>query len=948
PKLVEVGRHVNIELITLAEIADVSGSEGDFKVRIRQKPRYVDMDKCIACGTCAEKCPKRVPDAYNEGLGKRKAIYVPYSQAVPLKYAIDPDQCIYLTKGKCRACEKFCPAGAINFDDREKEFDLEVGSVILAPGFVPFDPARSDVFGYNGLPDVVTSLEFERILSATGPFQGHLVRPSDAKGGSAPKKIAWLQCVGSRDPGSSGHSYCSSVCCMYAVKQAVMAKDHSKEPLDCAIFYMDMRTQGKDFDRYYEKARESGVRFIRNRIHTVEPVPGSNDLRLRYAGEDGELKEEVFDMVVLSTGLEIAPEVVGLAGRLGVDLDKDGFAGGDPFFPVATSRPGIYACGAFSGPKDIPQSVMEASAAACAATEKIAGARHTCTRVKETVEERDVSRERPKIGVFVCNCGVNIGGVVNVPEVAEYARRLPHVAYVEENLFTCSQDTQDKMAEVIRTQGLNRVVVAACTPRTHEALFQETLTSAGLNKYLVEMANIRNHDSWVHAGDPEAATQKAKDLVRMAVAKASLLDPLKETDLPVHRAALVVGGGPAGMSAALSLAAQGCPVHLVERSDHLGGHALNLYKTWDGGDVKSYLAELTEEVSGHRNITLHLGTNIRSAEGFVGNFRTELESEGGTEFVDHGVVILATGAVEARPDSYLYGKHPAVLTNTELDGLFIDDDRRLGGIQTAAFIQCVGSRDENRPYCSKVCCTHTLRNAVELKKRNPETSVYVFYRDIRAYGKRERLYQEARALGVLFFPYDPEAPPEVRENGDMVRIEFNDAVLGRRLGVNADLLVLASAVAARDNTELTRLFKVPVDGDGWLLEAHQKLRPVDFAGDGIFLCGMAHYPKPLDECTAQARAAAARALTYLTRDTITLSGVVTYIEPALCSGCGGCIEVCPYGAITLDQAQGIAVVNPALCKGCGACAAACPSEAPRLKGFDNRQLYAQIKSALTG
>jgi heterodisulfide reductase subunit A len=434
----------------------------------------------------------------------------------------------------------------------------------------------------------------------------------------------------------------------------------------------------------------------------------------------------------------------------------------------------------------------------------------------------------------------------------------------------------------------------------------------------------------------------------MAVAKAALLDPLKETDLPVHRAALVIGGGPAGMSAALSLAAQGCPVHLVERSDHLGGHALNLYKTWDGGDVKSYLAELTEEVSGHRNITLHLGTNIRSAEGFVGNFRTELESEGGTEFVDHGVVILATGAVEARPDSYLYGKHPAVLTNTELDGLFINDDRRLGGIRTVAFIQCVGSRDENRPYCSKVCCTHTLRNAVELKKRNPETSVHVFYRDIRAYGKRERLYQEARALGVLFFPYDPEAPPEVRENGDMVRIEFNDAVLGRRLGVNADLLVLASAVAARDNTELTRLFKVPVDGDGWLLEAHQKLRPVDFAGDGIFLCGMAHYPKPLDECTAQARAAAARALTYLTRDTITLSGVVTYIEPALCSGCGGCIEVCPYGAITLDQAQGIAVVNPALCKGCGACAAACPSEAPRLKGFDNRQLYAQIKSALTG
>ncbi len=907
----------------------------------------MDTEKCIACGTCAEKCPKRVPDLYDEGLGTRKAIYVPYSQAVPLKYAIDPEHCIYLNKGKCRACEKFCPTGAIDFEDREKEFDLSVGSLILAPGFVPFDPAQSDLFGYGRLPNVVTALEFERILSATGPFQGHLTRPSDPKEDKPPRKIAWLQCVGSRDQGGSGHAYCSSVCCMHAVKQAVMAKDHSLGPLDCAVFYMDMRTQGKDFDRYYEKAENAGVRFIRNRIHTVEPVPGTNDLRLRYITEDGTPVEEAFDIVVLSTGLEIAQDAKDLARTLSVDLDEDGFVRSDGPDPVATSVPGIFACGAFSGPKDIPQSVMEASAAACAATEKLTRARHTCTKIVPFAAERDVTREPARIGIFVCNCGINIGGVVRVPEVAEYARTLPHVTYVEENLFTCSQDTQDKMAEVIRAKGLNRVVVAACTPRTHEALFQETLNSAGLNKYLVEMANIRNHDSWVHGDDPDAATEKAKDLVRMAAAKASLLDPLQETDLPVHRSALVVGGGAAGMTASLALANQGFPVHLVERSDQLGGHALRLHRTYTGIDIRPYLDGLIGRVRSQENIRLHMKCSIRSADGFVGNFHTELDADGETSLVDHGVVILATGAEESRSDAFLYGKHPSVFTNTDLDGLLMKKDPRLGEARSVAFIQCVGSRDAHRPYCSKVCCTHTLRNAVELKRRDPEIRVSVFYRDIRAYGKREHLYQEARALGVLFFHYTPEAPPQVTDNGEGLRIEFRDEVLGRRMGMQADLLVLATGVSARDNKELARFFKVPMDGDGWFLEAHQKLRPVDFAGDGIFLCGMAHYPKPLEESVAQAEAAAARALTFLSREQITLSGVVSTIDPELCTGCGACVHVCPYGAVTLDEAENSAVVNPALCKGCGACAAACPSEAPKLKGFDNQQIYAQIKSALS-
>jgi heterodisulfide reductase subunit A len=548
----------------LSEVTEIAGAEGNFTVTVLQQPRYVDMEKCIACGMCAEKCPKKIDDEYNEGLIKRKAIYVPYSQAVPLKYTIDAENCIYLKKGKCGACEKYCPSGAINFKDTQKKITLQVGSLILASGFKAFNPAGFDTYSYTHLPDVVTSLEFERILSATGPYGGHLLRPSGMHGKKPvekhPQKIAWLQCIGSRDLNRCDNGYCSSVCCMYAVKQAVIAKEHSDTPLDCAIFYIDIRTQGKDFDRYYENAQKNGVRFIPARIHTVDPVPGSDDLQLRYVDEEGRLHEEAFDMVVLSTGLEVSRDTVSLANTLGIELDKYRFTRSDSFHPVATSVPGIYACGVITGPKDIPQSVMEASAAACAATENLAAVRNTRTKTVEIPTERDVHREAPRVGVFVCNCGINIGGVVRVPEVAEYAKDLPGVVYVEENLFTCSQDTQDKMAEVIREQSLNRVVVAACTPLTHEPLFQETLINAGLNKYLIEMANIRNQDSWVHANDPDAATEKAKDLVRMAVAKAALFHPLLQTELPINRTALVVGAGVAGMSAALSLARQGYPV----------------------------------------------------------------------------------------------------------------------------------------------------------------------------------------------------------------------------------------------------------------------------------------------------------------------------------------------------------------------------------------------------
>ncbi|MDY6973225.1 MAG: FAD-dependent oxidoreductase, partial [Thermodesulfobacteriota bacterium] len=768
--------------MTLSEVKDISGKEGKFNIKVARHPRFVDMEKCIACGTCADKCPKKVDDIYNERLIKRKAIYVPYSQTVPLKYAIDKDNCIYFKNGKCRACEKFCEAGAINFDDQATEITINVGSLILAPGFKSFDPARYDTYSYIAFPNVVTSLEFERILSATGPFMGHLVRPSDKK---EPERIAWFQCVGSRDINRCDNGYCSSVCCMYAVKQTVVAREHSKIPLDCSIFFMDMRTQGKNFDRYYENAREEGVRFIRSRVHSVDSLPGTDDLMVRYVDDEGRLEKETFGMVVLSTAFEVDEDVIKLSRRLGVALDKHHFSRSDSFHPVATSVPGIYACGAFTGPKDIPHSVMEASAAACAATERLAPARNTETREVDTPSERDITREPSRIGVFVCNCGINIGGVVRVPEVAEFARNLPNVVYVEENLFTCSQDTQDKMTDVIKEKGLNRIVVAACTPRTHEGLFQETLINAGLNKYLFEMANIRNHDSWVHADDPNAATEKAKDLVRMAVAKTNLLSPLQQRDLSITQSALVIGGGVSGMIAALSLARQGYPVHLVEQSDVLGGNALRLNRTHRGEEIMSFVKELANELKYEGLVTIHENSTITGVDGFIGNFKTEITTGSYQETLEHGVAIIATGATEYKPDEYLYGEHNAVVTHLEMDGLLRGNDPRLEKTDNVAFIQCVGSRNEEHPYCSKVCCTHTVESALEIKRRNPVANVYVFYRDMRTYGLREDLYRKARAEGVLFIRYSRDEKPMVRADGDRVIVEFRDPVLDRKFSFHA-------------------------------------------------------------------------------------------------------------------------------------------------------------------
>ena len=922
----------------------ISGKEGNFEVKVVQSPRYVDPAKCIACGVCAEKCPTKVDNEYDAGLAKRKSIHVKYAQAVPLKYAIDPTSCIFLTKGRCKVCEKLCPAKAVNFEDKEKELTIQAGAIIISPGCEVFDPKAYDIYGYQRSPNVVTSLEFERMLSASGPLGGHLIRASDKK---EPKKIAWIQCVGSRDVHEGAKAYCSAVCCTYAIKEAIVAKEHSKEPLDAAIFYIDMRTHGKDFERYYNRAKEeAGVRFVKSRITQILPVNGTGDLLIRYTDEAQKTIEETFDLVVLSVGLAVPKEAVELAKRLDIHLDPYHFTTTSSFEPVQTSKPGVFVCGAFQGPKDIPTSVIESSASAAMAESILADSRWSMTKTKTVPEEMDVRGELPRIGVFVCKCGTNIAGVLDVPAIAEYARSLPNVVHVEENLFSCSQDTQEKMTQVIKEQKLNRVVVAACSPLTHEVLFQETVVNAGINKYLFEMANIRNQCSWVHGGDAKAGTEKAKDLVRMAVGKVSLFEPMSEPQIKINQTALVIGGGISGMSAAKNLAAQGYHTCLVEKSGVLGGQARNIYQTWRGEDVQQNLIKLIQEVQSSPKIDVRLNTELKQVEGFVGNFRSTLQTNGDEKVLEHGIAIIATGASELKPDQYLYGKDPRVLTSLDLDHKLIDHDSLLNQVQSAVFIQCVGSRIKERPYCSKVCCTHSVLSALKLKEHNPKMDVYIVYRDMRTYGLREDLYREARAKGILFIRYDDNKELTVTKDKDDLRVLFTSYVLNREMEIRPDLLILATAIVPPKENPVAKLFKVPVNSDGFFVEAHVKLRPIDFSTDGVFVCGLAHSPKPIDESIAHGLGAAARSVTLLSQKEMFGNAIVAFINPESCVGCQGCLKVCPYEAIRYLEDKSICEINEAICKGCGACAATCPSASAQLKRFTSKQIYAQIEKAM--
>ena len=833
---------------------------------------------------------------------------------------------------ECMECVKACQPKAIDHDMQDEVRELEVGAVILSPGYEEFDARLRGEFGFGRYPNVVTNIQFERILSASGPFGGHVLRPSD---GQEAKRIAFIQCVGSRDA-SNDRPYCSSVCCMAAIKEAVVAKSHTSG-LDATIFYTDIRAFGKDFDRYYERAKADGVHFIRGMVSRVVEMPGSKELRISHV-QDGKPVDEIFDLVVLSTGIKPSQAALELAEKVGVEISECGFCQSNELASVTTSREGVFAAGAFQEPKDIPETVAQASAAAAMAMEMLAPARGSMVTEKVYPPEHDFTDAPPRIGIFVCHCGINIASVVDVEKVVEAAKGLPFVIHAENQIYACADNTQDRIKEIIEEHHLNRLIVASCTPRTHEALFRETARECGLNPFLVDMANIRDQCSWVHSNDPEAATEKAIDLVRMAAGRASRLASLTTEELPVTQAALVVGGGPSGMTAAVSLAKQGYQVHLVEKSDKLGGRLKD----------QDLLESLTGEVTNHPRISVYLESRLAELKGHVGNFTSELKTSIGDKTVEHGVLLVATGGVEYTPTEYLYGTDSRVVTQRELEARMADGSLNLPAGGTVAMIQCVGSRSEERPFCSRVCCIDAVKNAIKIKKAQPDASVVVLYRDMRTYGSNELFYQKARELGVLFVRYEPEQPPVVSSDGRL-ELKFVEPELGLPVSLHPDLLVLSAGMSpAVDNLEVSELAKVPLNNDGFFLEAHVKLRPVDFASEGIFLSGSAHSPKTTAENMQQGRAAAGRAATILSKKTLIVGGQVSHVDVRKCVSCLTCIKVCPYNApeVSVENGKNRVEIQAAKCMGCGSCAAACPAKAIQLRHFTDRQVEEAIKALL--
>jgi heterodisulfide reductase subunit A len=945
PKFNECSRHPNIEILTYTEVDSVEGEAGDFTVTLVKKPRYIMEDKCTGCTVCVEYCPVTYPDQFNQGISDNKAIHIYFAQATPLVTYID-ESCLHIKEKKCYICSSVCKAGAIDFTQKAEKVQVKVGAIILAPGFKPFDPRLRDEFGYGKMRNVVTSLDYERLLCATGPYEGEILRASDYR---HPHKIAWIQCIGSRQilPGANG--YCSAVCCTYTQKQVILTKDHDAEA-ECTIFHNDVRSYGKDFERFFQRTKNlPSVRFIRSYVSIGREIPETGNVTIRYSTPDSGVREEEFDMVVLSVGLTPPSDFKDLAAKFNIELDSHGFCKTNPVNPMETTVPGVFVSGAFQGPVDIPESVLTASGAGAQCGELLAYRRGQLSKERVYPPERDVSAEEPRVGVYVCHCGANIGRVVNVPSAVQYALTLPNVVHAEESLFICSTEAAQKLSKSIKEKRLNRVVVAACTPRTHEPLFRDTLREAGINQYFYDMANIREHCSWVHSKEQEKATEKAKGIIRMAVARACCLEPLQEYDLPVNKAALVVGGGIAGMTCALSIARQGHEVHLVEKNAELGGTARKLHYTLEGLDVQAYLDGVVREIYQHPSIHVYSDASIIEAAGYVGNFLTKVNTNGRIREIKHGATVIAVGAEEYRPSEYFYGEDDRVMTQLELEDQIIRGDERVRNSQSVVMIQCVGCREEVRNYCSRVCCSHAIKNALKLKEINPKMDVYILFRDMRTYGFREDYYRLAAEKDVRFIRYEQDDKPlveAVADNGrSTLKVTSLDPVLNLRIAIDADLLILSSAVVpAATSNEVSRSFKVPLGPDGFFQEAHVKLRPVDFGAEGVYLCGTAHYPKHISETISQAYGAAGRVVALLSHDTVIASGSVCEVDEDRCISCGACITVCNYGAIDFFESRKgkKARVNAVLCKGDGLCNSVCATSAISLRHYTDREIFRQI------
>ena len=944
PRMLALARHPGIDILTLTRVLGVEGEPGDFRVLLSRRPRYVEEDRCSGCGDCTRVCPRKVPDPYNLGFTETRAIRVPFPQAVPQAACIFSEDCRVFQGKACQACREACPAGAINFNQLPEERVYAAGAIILAPGCRPA-PAR-DFPGY-GHPDVVTSLEFERLLSATGPHGGRLSRPSDR---AEPGSIAFIQCVGSRDL-RGGAAYCSSLCCLSSLKEAVVAREIGAGAVQSTIFYLDLRAQGKGHESYLEQARAKGVQLVRSRVTAVSPRPAGGVL-VRYTDGRGRPQEAPFDLAVLAVGLRARENLPDWARRLKVDLNEHGFIKMAPWTPECAGRPGVFLCGAAREPMDITESVTSAGAAAGAAARLLAvSPRAPVPKLKLPEASQEVGAAL-RIGVFLCHCGTNIAKTLDLERLAAAARLLPGVVHVEDALFACAVKSTRRLAATIRDLGLNRVVVAACSPRTHEAVFREVVAAAGLNPGFFTLANIREQCAWVHQEEPAAALEKARVLLTMAVRRAAVLNPLNPESFPVIPRALVLGGGAAGMGAALSLAQQGFHTYLLERTDHLGGLARQQYFTLEGPDPQEFLQELQSQVFSHPNVEVWTRAELLQVAGHVGQFRSLVRRQNPgrarERWLEHGVILVATGGQVFQPQGrHLYGADPRVLTQAELEAGIHFGDPELEKVRRVVMIQCVGSREPERPYCSRRCCSEALSNALRLKEHYPLVDITVLYRDLRAYGFKESYYQRAKEQGVEFIPFGPESPPRLEAaRRRPLTVWVRDDLLGREVGLWADRVILSAGVVPSPGSEqVARQLGIPLTMDGFFQEAHQKLRPVDTVAEGIFLCGGAHYPKSLAETAAQAQAAAQRAAGILFQTELLGSELTAQILAGKCRRCLACREVCPFGAVAVEDG-GTPRVQGEICQGCGICAAECPVGAIRMSRATEEELAAQIEAAL--
>jgi heterodisulfide reductase subunit A len=929
--------HENIRLMTLSQVDGIEGEPGAFRVSVTQRPTFVDPEKCTNCGSCVEVCPVKVPREFGGGLEERKAIYLPFPQAVPRCYIIDPATCT-----RCGECVRACSPGAIDLDMAEKQHTLAVGAVVLGIGFEPFRADLKGEYGFGRYENVLSSIQFERMLSFSSPGGGMPTRRSD---GRVPKKIGFIQCVGSRDP-AYGQSHCSSLCCMYAIKQAMVAKERSPET-EVTLFYMDIRPMGKDYERYYERAKaQYEIGFRRSAVSTVKQFQQTKDLVISYVTEEGECREEEFDLIVLSTGFTVSDEVKDLAKRIGVELNEFNFCHTGEFTPTQTSRPGVFVGGTFREPRDIPETVVEGASAAAHVASLLANVRQEGVPAKTYPEEGALGEGPPQIGTFFLSRNHPLSHTFAAEELMGHIRELKDVVVVEEISAPSLSEAFDLMKRHIGEKGLNRLVVAAPSLRIFERDFEEMAKGIGFNPHLIEYANIWEGCGFVHGEDSSEATHKAKVLMEVAIERARRLQLVKREVSPVSGKGLVIGGGIAGLTASLNLAQQGFDVDLVEREDELGGNARHAYYTLKGSDPQVFLRELIEKVEGDPKIRVYRKAEVKHLEGHVGNYRTVISADGREEALEHGVIVMATGGREINPGEYLYGEDPRVVTQRKLEGLIHAEDERVKGLNSVVMIQCVGSRDDEHPYCSRICCGHAVKNGLKLKEIRPDMDVFILYRDVRTYGFYEHYYYQAREKGVIFIRYDVDRKPEVISRDSQLEVSVLDPTIGEKVEIPANLVVLSTGIEPNDNRRVAEIMGIEVNADGFFTEANPKSAPLDFVDRGKFLCGLCHSPNFIEDSIAQAQAASMRAGVLLSMSAIEQVAHRAYVNNRLCCGCGLCISVCPYGARIMNEETWKAEVMDDVCQGCGSCVVACRNGASQQRNFEKATVMAMTDTAI--